>query len=126
MKILIQEALDPAFPANLKPCISNKLPGDASTAGLWTTTLGSKLQSRDAQYGREKMWGNILTGLSFPFPGRILYAFLRLQKSVLKRAMNTDGSACSIPHVFWDRKRLKMTDPASSDARILKASWRHG
>lgn len=62
----------------------------------------------------------------FPFPGRILYAFLHLLKSVLKRAMNTDGSVCSFPHVFWDRKRLKMTDPASSDARILKAGWRHG
>lgn len=63
MKILIQEDLDPAFPANLKAYISNKLPGDSSTSGLWPITLGSKLQSRDAEYGREKMWGNILTGL---------------------------------------------------------------
>lgn len=123
---LIQEVLDPAFPTSLRPCISNKLPRDTGVAGLWTTTLGNKLQSRDAQYGRERIWGNMFIGPSFPFPGRISFAFLHLLKSVLKRTMNTDGSACSIFHLFWDRKRLKMTDPASPEARTLEASLRRG
>lgn len=120
----------------LRSCIANQVPGDVSIAALWTTTLGSKLQSRDALHGGEGMLGHILIRPSleafrrsfqpteFSFFGGISYALLCLLKSVLKRATSADGGACYIPQMFWDRKELKMTDPASSEAAMLKASLR--
>lgn len=62
MKILIQEDLDPAFPANLKPYISNKLQATAALVAcgpsLWAASSGAEVPNMV-----ERMWGNILTGL---------------------------------------------------------------
>ena len=68
--------------------ISDNLPGEASVAGLWTATLGSSLQGRDAPRVGKECWETcssdcdwkrsegLVSLWSFPVPGRISHAIL--------------------------------------------------